>query len=103
MMGTSYVGGTQHAVAMAGSPYLKNRDPGRPPSPNMGRQSMRNAGAFEMRFWNWIMMNAGKGSRQSQDSTVAAALTEMTGQRHKYLELLPAAVWDHSAEERSGI
>ncbi|HVJ69407.1 MAG TPA: CocE/NonD family hydrolase, partial [Caulifigura sp.] len=48
MMGTSYVGGTQHAVAMAGSPSLKTVIPVDAVS-NMGRQSMRNAGAFEMR------------------------------------------------------
>jgi putative CocE/NonD family hydrolase len=88
MMGTSYVGGTQHAVAMAGSPHLKTIIPVDAVS-NMGRQSMRNAGAFEMRFWNWIMMNAGKGSRSSQDPGTAAVLAEMADQRHDYLKLLP--------------
>jgi putative CocE/NonD family hydrolase len=88
MMGTSYVGGTQHAVAMAGSPHLKTVIPVDAVS-NMGRQSMRNAGAFEMRFWNWIMLNAGKGSNAAQDPGTAAVLAEMAKERHEYLKLLP--------------
>jgi putative CocE/NonD family hydrolase len=88
MMGTSYVGGTQHALAMSGSPHLKTVIPVDAVS-NMGRQSMRNAGAFEMRFWNWIMLNAGKGSNAAQDEGTAAVLAEMAAQRHDYLKLLP--------------
>ncbi len=88
MMGTSYVGGTQHAVAMAGSPHLRTVIPVDAVS-NMGRQSMRNAGAFEMRFWNWIMLNAGKGSHAAQDAGTQAVLAEMADQRHDYLKLLP--------------
>jgi putative CocE/NonD family hydrolase len=88
MMGGSYVGGTQHALAMAGSPHLKTVIPVDAVS-NMGRQSMRNAGAFEMRFWNWIMLNAGKGSNAAQDPGTAAVLKEMADQRHEYLKLLP--------------
>ena len=52
MLGTSYVGGTQHALAMHGSPHLATVIPVDAVC-NMGYQSMRNAGAFEMRFWNW--------------------------------------------------
>ncbi|MBA4018249.1 MAG: antibiotic hydrolase [Pirellula sp.] len=88
MMGGSYVGGTQHALAMAGSPYLKTVIPVDAVS-NMGRQSMRNAGAFEMRFWNWIMLNAGKGSSAAADPARAAALTEMAAERRTYLANLP--------------
>ena len=33
---------------------------------NMGRQSIRNAGAFELRCWNWIMLNAGRGNDAAQ-------------------------------------
>lgn len=87
-MGTSYVGGTQHALAMSGSPALKTVIPVDAVS-NMGRQSMRNAGAFEMRFWNWIMLNAGKGSNAAQDQETAAVLAEMASHRHDYLQLLP--------------
>lgn len=88
MMGTSYVGGTQHALAMSGSPYLKTVIPVDAVS-NMGRQSMRNAGAFEMRFWNWIMLNAGKGSNAAQDPATAEVLATMAEHRHDYLKLLP--------------
>jgi len=88
MMGGSYVGGTQHALAMSGSPHLTTIIPVDAVS-NMGRQSMRNAGAFEMRFWNWIMLNAGKGSSASADVGTQAVLKEMADQRHDYLKLLP--------------
>lgn len=49
MVGTSYVGGTQHAMALEKVPQLTTVIPVDAVS-NMGRQSMRNAGAFEMRF-----------------------------------------------------
>ncbi len=88
MIGTSYVGGTQHAMAMEKVPQLVTVIPVDAVS-NMGRQSMRNAGAFEMRFWNWIMMNAGRGSRASQDAATAAVLKEMADHRLEYLRQLP--------------
>jgi putative CocE/NonD family hydrolase len=87
-LGTSYVGGTQHAMAMEKVPQLATAIPVDAAS-NMGRQSMRNAGAFEMRFWNWIMLNAGKGSRASQDPATAAVLKEMADHRLDYLLQLP--------------
>jgi hypothetical protein len=88
MLGTSYVGGTQHAMAMEGVPQLKTVIPVDAVS-NMGRQSMRNAGAFELRFWNWIMLNAGRGSRAARDPATAAVLKEMADHRHEYLRQLP--------------
>ena len=88
MIGTSYVGGTQHALAIEGSPYLKTIIPVDAVC-NMGYASMRNGGAFEMRFWNWIMLNAGRGSRASRDPNTAAVLKEMADNRHHYLSLLP--------------
>jgi putative CocE/NonD family hydrolase len=88
MMGTSYVGGTQYALVLEGSPHVKTIIPVDAVC-NMGRQSMRNAGAFEMRFWNWIMMNAGRGSRQSRDPATAAMFAEMAANRHHYLRNLP--------------
>jgi len=88
MFGTSYVGGTQHAMALARAPELVTVIPVDAMS-NLGRQSMRNAGAFEMRFWNWIMLNAGRGSRAARDSAVAPALAEMATNRIQYLFNLP--------------
>ncbi len=87
MLGTSYVGGTQHALAMAGSPYLKTVIPVDAVC-NMGYASMRNGGAFEMRF--------GTGSCSMPVKAVELLNTQgpsRTGQasseRTKYLRLLP--------------
>jgi uncharacterized protein len=52
-------------------------------------QSVRNAGAFEMRFWNWILLNAAKGSRGAQDPATQAVLQEMADNRFHYLANLP--------------
>lgn len=88
MLGTSYVGGTQHAMALAKAPGLATVIPVDAVS-NCGVQSMRNAGAFEMRFWNWIMLNGGKGSNAAQDPGTGAVLKEMTDNRLSYLGNLP--------------
>jgi putative CocE/NonD family hydrolase len=88
MIGTSYVGGTQHAMALARAPELATVIPVDAMS-NLGRQSMRNAGAFEMRFWNWIMLNAGRGSRAGRDPATTAMLKEMGENRFHYLLNLP--------------
>jgi uncharacterized protein len=88
MIGTSYVGGTQHAMALEGAAELATVIPVDAVS-NCGVQSMRNAGAFEMRFWNWIMLNSAKGSVASQDPATAEVLKEMVDNRHDYLANLP--------------
>jgi len=88
MIGTSYFGGTQHAMALAGAPELKTVIPVDAMA-NMGRQSLRHAGAFELRFWNWIFLNAGRGSNASKDQGTKDVLTEMASQRFAYLDQLP--------------
>jgi putative CocE/NonD family hydrolase len=88
MIGTSYVGGTQHALAIEGSPHLKTVIPVDAVC-NMGHASMRNGGAFEMRFWNWIFLNAGRGSRAVRDEGTRKVLAELAEERHEYLKLLP--------------
>lgn len=88
MIGTSYVGGTQHAMALAGAPELKTVIPVDAMS-NTGRQGLRNAGAFELRFWNWIFLNAGRGSRAAHDEGTAEVLREMASQRFAYLDNRP--------------
>jgi len=88
MIGTSYVGGTQHALAMTKSPHLTTVIPVDAVS-NQGYASMRHAGAFELRFWNWIMLMSGKGSRQARDPATAAMLKEMCDNRLHYLAELP--------------
>jgi len=54
MIGTSYVGGTQHALALAGSPHLAAMVPVDAMS-NPGQFGIRHAGAFEMRWLNWAL------------------------------------------------
>lgn len=89
MMGTSYVGGTQHAMAMERPRALTTVIPVDAMS-NLGYQSMRNAGAFELRFWNWIFSTgAPVGSRASRDPARAPALRQMSDDRRSYLMHLP--------------
>ncbi len=88
MVGTSYVGGTQHAMALAGAKELSTVIPVDAVA-NCGVQSMRNAGAFELRFWNWIMLNAAKGSQAGKNEATAAMLQEMADNRFHYLANLP--------------
>ena len=54
MVGTSYVGGTQHALALEGSPHLAALVPVDAMS-NPGRFGIRHAGAFELRWLNWVL------------------------------------------------
>ncbi|MCD6049349.1 MAG: CocE/NonD family hydrolase [Verrucomicrobia bacterium] len=88
MLGISYVGGTQHAMAMERAPELVTVIPVDAVS-NTGQRGMRQGGAFEMRFWNWIMLNAAKGSSASQDPAKAAILKEMADNRLEYLKHIP--------------
>jgi len=88
MIGTSYVGGTQHAMALAQAPELVTVIPVDAMS-NLGRQSLRNAGAFELRFWNWIFLNAGRGSNAALSPETEAVLKEMADQRFTYLQNFP--------------
>jgi len=88
MIGTSYVGGTQHAVALLKAPNLVTVIPVDAMS-NMGYQSMRNAGAFELRFWNWIFTRAAEGSRQVRDPKMKEVLEQMAADRRYYLLNLP--------------
>ncbi|WP_437193782.1 CocE/NonD family hydrolase [Planctomicrobium sp. SH527] len=88
MIGTSYVGGTQHMMAIAQAPELATVIPVDAMS-NLGRHGLRNAGAFEMRFWNWIFINASRGSKAGQDPVTADALKEMSDQRFAYLANQP--------------
>ncbi len=86
--GTSYVGGTQHALALRRPNALVTSIPVDAVS-NPGRQGIRNGGAFELRFWNWIMLNSAKGSRAAKDPEVQKQLQEMADNRRKYLGNLP--------------
>ena len=88
-IGTSYVGGTQHALAMENPAQLTTSIPVDAMS-NLGVAGMRNGGAFELRFWNWIFSITGpQGSRQSREPATAATLQEMKEHRRDYLLNLP--------------
>ncbi len=58
-MGSSYVGGTQHAIALEQAPELATAIPIDAMS-NLGYASMRNGGAFELRFWNGSIPSPGR-------------------------------------------
>jgi uncharacterized protein len=86
--GVSYEGGTQHALAMEKPSGLVTVIPTDAMS-NLGYQSMRNAGAFELRFWNWIYNWTASGSRESRDPGTKAIFDEMSNNRKFYLMNLP--------------
>jgi hypothetical protein len=89
MIGTSYVGGTQHAMAESNPPGLKALIPVDAVS-NAGYFGMRNGGAFELRFFNWIFaMTAPHGSREARDPATGSALEEAAKHVRKYLGELP--------------
>ncbi len=52
-VGTSYPGGTQHALAISNPPYLKAMIPVDAMS-DYGRYGIRHNGAFELRWLNWM-------------------------------------------------
>lgn len=53
-MGTSYGGATQHAMAIASAPHLAAMVPVDAMS-NPGRYGVRHNGAFELRWFNWML------------------------------------------------
>ncbi len=89
MIGTSYVGGTQHAMAVTNPPGLKALVPVDAVS-NAGYFGMRNGGAFELRFLNWIFIyGAPDGSRASRDPATRTVLEEAGKNVRDYLSALP--------------
>jgi uncharacterized protein len=89
MWGISYEGGTQHAIALEKAPELKTVITIDAVS-NMGYQGMRNAGAFELRFFNWIFsIGAPQGSREARNPNIRAILEQMSQDRRYYLLHLP--------------
>jgi len=89
MIGTSYVGGTQHAMAESNPPGLKALIPVDAVA-NAGYFGMRNGGAFELRFFNWVFaMCAPQGSREARDPVARAALEKAGKHEREYLAQLP--------------
>jgi putative CocE/NonD family hydrolase len=62
--GTSYVGGTQHALACARPPQLACMIPVDSVS-NAGIAGIRHGGAFELRFMNWIFTIGAPNAREA--------------------------------------
>jgi putative CocE/NonD family hydrolase len=88
-VGTSYPGGTQHALALANAPYLKAMVPSCAVS-NPGEFGMRHQGAFEMRFFNWIFNIGGpNGSVESKDPKTKQAIAEAGEHVREYAVNLP--------------
>jgi putative CocE/NonD family hydrolase len=86
-LGTSYTGGTQHALAITNPPGLKAMVPVDAVA-NAGYFGMRNGGAFELRFMNWIFAMSGpNGSRAARDQGTRAVLEEAGKNIRQYLSL----------------
>ncbi|HKT10776.1 MAG TPA: CocE/NonD family hydrolase [Terriglobia bacterium] len=88
MIGTSYVGGTQHAMAETNPLGLAAMIPADAVA-NAGYFGMRNGGAFELRFMNWIFVTAPAGSRESRDRATRAVLEDAHQHVREYLMQLP--------------
>ncbi len=88
MWGTSYPGGAQHAIAMAGAPELATVIPVDAVS-NMGYHGMRHNGAFELRFWNWVFTGGNNVTWEGRHLKGNAELLKMSEDRLDYLQRLP--------------
>ena len=96
-MGSSYDGATQHALAIANAPHVKAMVP-RNAMSNIGRYGVRHNGAFELRFFNWVLtMGNAAGTadalvaaeRAATDPAAAAALVDMGTRVREYVRGLP--------------
>ena len=85
-IGTSYVGGTQHALACANPPGLAAMIPVDALS-NCGVAGMRHGGAFELRFMNWIFTIGAPNSRAALADPALRDALVANGQ------LMPQHIW----------
>ena len=88
MWGTSYPGGAQHAIAMAGAPELATVIPVDAVS-NLGYHGMRHNGAFELRFWNWVFTGGNNVTWEGRNLEANAELLQMSEDRVDHLQQLP--------------
>ena len=73
-IGTSYGGATQHALAIAGAPFIEAMVPIDAMS-NFGHYGVRHNGAFELRFFNWIFtLGNATGTSNALLATARAAV-----------------------------
>jgi hypothetical protein len=96
-VGTSYGGATQHALAIAGAPYVKAMIP-RNAMSDFGLFGVRYHGAFELRWLNWVVTlgNAADTAnavpaalRAAADPASAPALVDMGERVQEYAMSLP--------------
>jgi hypothetical protein len=96
-MGSSYDGATQHALAIANAPYIKAMIP-RNAMSDFGRYGVRHHGAFELRFFNWVLTlgnpsptenDRAAAERAAIDPTAAPALLDMGRHVQDYVRGLP--------------
>src|SRR5262245_15286126 len=87
--GTSYVGGTQHALACTNPPGLACMIPVDSVS-NAGVAGIRQSGAFEQRFFNWAFLHGAQNSRESlANPALKEALTREAKMVPQHLLRLP--------------
>ena len=87
--GTSYPGGTQHALAEMNPPHLTTMVPIDAVS-NCGVSGMRHGGAFELRFMNWIFQTGAPNSKAAlADPALRRALVENGRRIREHVDSLP--------------
>ena len=97
-LGTSYEGGTQQALAIANAPHLKAMVPLFSVS-NITHYGVRNNGAFELRWLNWVLSMGEPGgepsliataaARAASDPAAAPALAQLVSEVPEYARALP--------------
>ncbi|MFO0908337.1 MAG: CocE/NonD family hydrolase [Isosphaeraceae bacterium] len=87
--GTSYPGGTQHALAEMNPPHLTTMVPVDSLS-NCGISGMRHGGAFELRFFNWIFNIGAPNSKAALANPALRAALQESGRRvREHVDSLP--------------
>jgi putative CocE/NonD family hydrolase len=87
--GTSYPGGTQHALAEMNPPHLTAMVPIDALS-NCGVSGMRHGGAFELRFMNWIFQTGAPNSKAAlANPALRQALIESGLRIRQHADSLP--------------
>jgi uncharacterized protein len=87
--GTSYPGGTQHALAEMNPPHLTTMVPIDSVS-NCGVSGMRHGGAFELRFMNWIFQTGAPNSKAAlANPALQLALAESGRRVREHADSLP--------------
>ena len=78
-IGTSYAGATQHALAIAGAPYVKAMIP-RNAMSDFGLYGVRHHGAFELRWLNWVLtLGNASGTPNALPAAIRAAVDPAAG------------------------